>query len=201
VVINSAVFIIFAFSFFKPRTRRDWRSFGSFAAFIVALFVEMYGFPLTIYFLSGWLQTRFPGVEIMQHDSGHLWFTALGIEGNPHTHPIHLLANAFIVVGFLLLSGAWKILWAAQRSGQLATTGVYARIRHPQYVAFISIMFGFLVMWPTILTLAMFPILVIMYVRLALREEKEVAEQFPEEWPAYAQHTPRWFPRLSKPPR
>lgn len=83
--INSLVFIIFAFSFSKPRTLRDWRSFSAFSAFIVALFVEMYGFPLTIYFLSGWLMRRYPGVDLFSHDAGHLWNTLLGWKVNPHS--------------------------------------------------------------------------------------------------------------------
>ena len=81
VVFNSAIFLMFAFSFFKPQTARDWRTFGAFAAFIVALFVEMYGFPLTIYVMSGWLQTRFPNLDLLSHDTGHLWSTLLGEKG------------------------------------------------------------------------------------------------------------------------
>ena len=82
VLINSAVFIIFAFSFFKPRTKRDWRTFSGFSAFIVALFVEMYGFPLTIYLASGWIAQKFRGIDPFSHDSGHLWSTLLGFKGN-----------------------------------------------------------------------------------------------------------------------
>jgi len=83
VVLNSAIFIMFAYSFFKPATARDWRTFGAFSAFIVALFVEMYGFPLTIYLLSGWLQTNYPGLDILSHDSGHLWSTVFGRKRRP----------------------------------------------------------------------------------------------------------------------
>ncbi|MFZ5874904.1 MAG: methyltransferase family protein [Nitrospirota bacterium] len=199
VLMNSLVFVIFAFSFTKPRTARDWRSFGAFSAFLVALFAEMYGFPLTIYLLSGWLQTRYPGVDWFAHDSGHLVEVLFGWRGNPHFGPFHLLSSAFIAGGFILLANAWKVLYAAQRSRALAITGPYARIRHPQYVGFVLIMFGFLLQWPTILTLAMFPALVTMYVRLALREEREVVAEFGEEYVRYAARTPRFFPRLGSP--
>jgi protein-S-isoprenylcysteine O-methyltransferase Ste14 len=196
VIINSAIFIIFAFSFTKPNTKRDWRSFGAFSAFIVALFVEMYGFPLTIYLLSGWLVRRYPGVDFLSHDVGHLWNTLLGWKINPHIDPLHMLSNILIVAGFLLLSAAWKVLYEAQRAGTLAVGGPYAYVRHPQYGGFILIMFGFLLQWPTLITLIMFPILVTMYLRLAQREEHEVISEFSDEYLRYAARTPAFLPRI-----
>jgi protein-S-isoprenylcysteine O-methyltransferase Ste14 len=196
VVINAAVFIIFAFSFTHPRTSRDWRSFGAFAAFLVALFTEMYGFPLTIYLLSSWLGSRYPGLDLFSHDAGHLWHTLLGMKGDPHFDPLHLLSNVAIFGGFILLASAWRVLYEALREHTLATTGPYAYIRHPQYAAFILIMLGFLLQWPTLLTLVMFPVLVVMYVRLARREEREVLKEFGETYARYAATTPAFFPRL-----
>jgi len=199
VVINAGVFIIFAFSFARPRTSRDWRSFGAFSAFLVALFTEMYGFPLTIYLLSSWLGSRYPGVSILSHNSGHLWETLLGWRGDPHLNPLHLFSNVVIGVGFLILASAWDVLYKAQREGQLATTGPYAHLRHPQYGGFVLIMIGFLLQWPTLLTLVMFPILVTMYVRLARREEREVREAFGDAYARYAAATPAFVPRFVRP--
>jgi protein-S-isoprenylcysteine O-methyltransferase Ste14 len=199
VIINAAVFIIFAFSFFKPHTRRDWRSFGAFSAFLLALFAEMYGFPLTIYLLSGWLVRQYPGVDMFAHNSGHLWETLLGTRGDPHVSVLHLLSNVFIFGGFILLAAAWKVLYAAQRTHTVAMSGPYTRIRHPQYVGFIVIMVGFLLQWPTLITLVMFPILVIMYVRLARREECEALAEFGEQYASYAAITPGFIPRLPAP--
>ena len=198
VVINTAVFAIFAFSFTRPRTARDWRSFGGFTAFLVALFTEMYGFPLTVYLLSGWLQRRYPGLDLLTHDAGHLWETLLGWRGNPHLNPLHVLSSVLIGGGFILLASAWRVLFAAQQARQLATTGPYAYVRHPQYVGFILIMLGFLLQWPTLLTLAMFPILVWMYVRLARREEREVRAEVGEAYARYAAVTPAFLPRLRR---
>jgi protein-S-isoprenylcysteine O-methyltransferase Ste14 len=199
VIINSAVFILFAFTFFKPQTKRDWRSFSAFSAFIVALFVEMYGFPLTIFLLSGWLQSRAPGTDLLGHDAGHLWQTVFGIRGNPHFGVLHLLSFVLLIGGFWILSAAWPVLYRAQKQGRLATEGVYARVRHPQYVGFVLIMLGFLFQWPTLLTLAMFPVLVFMYVRLSLTEERQTEREFGQAWRDYAARTPRFLPRFGGP--
>jgi len=118
----------------------------------------MYGFPLTIYFLSGWLSTNYPDVNFYSHENGHLW---------------HLLLNL----------------------DELATTGPYARIRHPQYVGFFLIMLGFLIQWPTILTLLMFPILTYMYYQLAKNEEREVRKEFGERYTDYAARVPAIIPK------
>ena len=198
VFLNSAIFIIFAFSFFKPATPRDWRSFGAFSAFLVALFTEMYGFPLTIYFFSGWLQSTYPEIDWFAHDSGHLLEMMFGWEANPHFGPFHILSFIFIGGGFILLSAAWRGLYAAQKSGTLAVDGPYARIRHPQYVGFVLILIGFLFQWPTILTLAMFPVLVFMYWRLALNEERAVEAELGNVYRAYAASVPRFIPRLGQ---
>ncbi|HAA44014.1 MAG: protein-S-isoprenylcysteine methyltransferase [Halomonas sp. 54_146] len=196
VILNSVIFIFFAFSFFKPQTRRDWRSFGAFSAFLVALFTEMYGFPLTLYFLSGWLQSRYPEVDWFSHDAGHLLEMLFGWQANPHFGPFHLLSMVFIAVGFWLIAAGWRVLYAAQRQGELATTGLYTYVRHPQYVGFVLVMSGFLLQWPILLTLAMFPVLVWMYSRLAIHEEREVARRFGDEWQVYAARTPRFIPHL-----
>lgn len=194
VILNSAIFIFFAFSFVKPKTKTDWRSLTAFSAFIVALFTEMYGFPLTIYFLSGWLAEKYPGVDFLAHENGHLLHTLFGFEGNAHFDPLHIASNVLIFLGFILLSSAWAVLHKAQQTRSLATSGWYARCRHPQYIAFILIMFGFLLQWPTIPTVVMFPILVWVYIRLARREEAMALAEFGDEYRAYQDRTPAWIP-------
>jgi protein-S-isoprenylcysteine O-methyltransferase Ste14 len=123
VFINSAVFIIFAFSFTKPRSARHWRSFDAFAAFLVALFTEMYGFPLTIFLLAGGLGQRYPGLDLLSHNAGHLWNTLIGWQGDAHFNPLHILSSLFIGGGFLLLAASWRVLYEAQRTHTLAMTG------------------------------------------------------------------------------
>lgn len=164
----------------------------------MALFAEMYGFPLTIYLLSGWLQSAYPGVNWFAHDSGHLLEMMFGWKTNPHFGPFHLLSFVLIGGGFLLLSAAWRVLYYAQKIGQLAVDGPYARVRHPQYVGFVLIMLGFLVQWPTLLTLAMFPVLVCMYRRLAQKEERESLRTFGDSYSQYMAAVPPFIPQINR---
>ena len=199
VIINSAIFIMFAYSFSPPKTSRDWRSFSAFSAFLVALFAEMYGYPLTIYLLSGWLSTKYPQIDWLSHDAGHLLEELFGWRANPHFGPFHIASQILIIAGFWVVATAWRVLFKAQKAGVLAVTGAYARVRHPQYVGFVMVLTGFLLQWPTLLTVAMYPVLVYMYVRLARREELEARAQFGAEYESYASKVPAFFPHLWAP--
>lgn len=183
----------------QAANRAGLGSFGAFSAFLVALFTEMYGFLLTLYFLSGRLQSRFPDVDWLSHDAGHLLEMLFGRTANPHFGSFHLLSNVPIVVGFLVISAAWRVLYAAQQNGVLATAGPYVYVRHSQYVGFILMMFGFLLQWPTLLTLAMFPVLVWMYVRLAHEVEREAIAAFGDAYRDYAARVPGFIPHLTEP--
>jgi protein-S-isoprenylcysteine O-methyltransferase Ste14 len=193
--VNSVVFILFALSFFKPQSASDWRSFSAFSAFLVALFAEMYGFPLTIYLFSGWLQSHYPSVNWFSHDAGHLFEMMFGWRVNPHFGPVHIASFVLIGSGFWMISVGWAVLHAAQQRRAMATTGIYERIRHPQYVGFILILTGFLLQWPTLLTLAMYPVLVVMYVRLARHEEADAIAEFGDAYRSYMARTGGFFPK------
>jgi protein-S-isoprenylcysteine O-methyltransferase Ste14 len=196
VVIDSVVLVGFAIGFFHPSSRRDWKAMGAFGAFVVALFTEMYGVPLTIYLLSGVFGDRL-GLDLT-HNGGHLWTDLIGWKGDPHLSPFHLVSYALIGGGFWLMAAAWPHLWRAARSGVLANDGPYARIRHPQYAGFMLIMVGFLLQWPTLITLVMFPVLVVVYRRLAIAEEGEVRAEFGTAWDEYAASHPRFVPRWQR---
>lgn len=196
VLLNIILFGYFLRSSFKPRTKTDWQTFNSFGAFIVALFAEMYGFPLTIYLLTSLFGTRL-GIDFT-HDNGHLLNTLLGFKGDPHFSILHIISYALIISGFTLLGNAWEILYKAQKRQKLAASGIYTYIRHPQYLAFILIILGFLVQWPTLITLLMAPILIFRYIRLARTEEKEMLKKFGSRYTLYMKETPPFFPSTKK---
>ena len=179
------------YRFVAPRSWRDWMGAGLVQAFIIALYAEMYGFPLTIYLLTGFLGIDLP----LTGFSGHLWATMLGY-GATGAMLEMMLGGLFIVVGLVLLIRGWVQVYRTSLEGKLATEGVYGVVRHPQYTGIILAVFGQVIHWPTVITLLLFPLIVWAYVRLAKREESALTECFGEEYQAYRQRVPMLFPHL-----
>lgn len=194
VVINAAIFIVFALGFLKPKKRWEWRSMGVFSAFVVALFTEMYGLPLTVYILTATLGSRYPVTNPFNHMNGNLWAVFSG--GSVYFSAALMLSGGIVMfAGLMIMGKAWRQLHRA--NGQLLTSGIYRSVRHPQYSGLFLILIGMLIEWPTLITITMWPILVLMYYRLARREEKEMLSQFDGEYAAYQQRAPMFWPRLT----
>lgn len=155
VVFNILLFLLFAIGFIRPKKKAEWRSMGAFVAFLVALFTEMYGFPLAIYLLSTWLGKSYPVLDPFSHPSGHLVLTFLGLAHSDAALVIlHIITNGIIFFGGYLVYKGW-ILIHGSRGEDLVTESVYSYVRHPQYCGLFLVTIGFLVQWPSLTTLVM----------------------------------------------
>jgi len=194
-IFNVGLFLFFMLSFIKPRGSQEWRSMGVVTAFLVALFAEMYGFPLTIYLLTGWLGDAYPVLQPFNHKYGHLWVVVFG--GSTLAWAIVMgLSLFFMIMGYLLLSKGWTQIHGAR--GGLVTNGIYAYARHPQYTGLFLVIIGFLVQWPTFLTILMAPIMLYAYVHLARVEERRAEAEFGETYNNYVKNTPAFFPPFNQ---
>jgi len=187
---NIGIFLFFILSFLKPRGSDEWRNMSVVTAFLVALFAEMYGFPLTIYLLTGWLGDAYPVLQPFSHKPGHLWVVVFG--GSTIAWAVVMgISLVLLIMGYVLLSKGWKQIHAAHST--LVTNGLYAYARHPQYTGLFLVIIGFLVQWPTLLTVLMAPVLIYAYVRLAIKEERRAQSGFGQAYSDYIQQTPVAF--------
>ncbi|MFQ6004178.1 MAG: methyltransferase family protein [Woeseia sp.] len=177
------------YRFFAPKTWREWASAGVVQAFIIALYAEMYGFPLTIYLLA-----RFFGLDRYNLDA-NLWSSLMGV-GPAGMLVSMLLGYALLFVGIGIFIQGWRELHRAHQQNRLATTGLYGIVRHPQYTGLFIGLFGEgVVHWPTLFSVGLFPVIVLAYGLLASREEKRMVAQFGEEYLAYQRRVPMLLPR------
>lgn len=192
---NIGLFLFIFLSFLPPKDRLEWRNFGMVTAFLVALFVEMYGFPLTIYVLTGWLGEAYPVLQPFSRKYGHFWVVVFG--GSDMAWGLVIGASlALMVAGYILLSKGCRQVHGSH--GQLITNGVYSFARHPQYTGLFLVIFGFLVQWPTLLTVLMAPVLLFAYAHLARSEERVMRQRFGQQYMDYRLHVPAFFPSLDR---
>ncbi len=180
----------FVFKYLVPKNFKEWRNFGLIQAFIIALYAEMYGFPLTIYLLTSFLGFDIPWLHI----KGHLWASLFGW-GAGMAMVEMLVGFTFIFLGLSLIVRGWKQIYEAQKTDRLVTEGIYGYIRHPQYTGIYLAIFGQLIHWPTIPTLVLFPVIVVAYYALARKEEKVMIESFGDEYRAYVKKVPMFLPK------
>jgi protein-S-isoprenylcysteine O-methyltransferase Ste14 len=184
-------FTIFVISFFKPKKKREWRNLGIFEAFIIALYAEMYGFPLTIYILSTFFGIKIP----LLHVRGHLWASLFNL-GDNAAMVICQTGSFLMLIGLVIMGIGWRKIYKARREDRLVTNGLYKYIRHPQYLGLILITTGMLIQWPTILTIIMWPILLFAYWHLAKLEEKEMENIFGPRYINYKRKTGMFLPNF-----
>lgn len=178
------------YRYLAPASWKEWTRAGALQAFIIAFYAEMYGFPLTIYFLA-----RFFGLDLAWTEGGNLWAQLFG---TPLAHIVAMLTGYVIVfAGATLVADGWRRVHQARREQRLVTDGVYARMRHPQYTGLFLIVFGEgIVHWPTIVSVAAFPVIVVAYTMLARKEERQMLERFGDAYGTYQGRVPMFVPRL-----
>jgi len=172
-----------------PKTWKEWTRAGVVQAFIIAFYAEMYGFPLTLYAL-----TRLFGLDVAgTFWDGNLWIYLTGTQAAMVVSMIVGYSIAFF--GVALVSAGWREVYRARKENRIATQGPYAAVRHPQYTGFFLVMFGEgVVHWPTVFSLAAFPIVVIAYLLLARKEEHEMVQRFGNEYVEYQRRVPMFLP-------
>ncbi len=195
VAFNILLILFMVMSYIVPKKTVEWRSMGAFIGFIVALFTEMYGFPLTIYLLSSWLGQSYPVLNPFTHNHGHLLLVFFGLGDSPLAMTIlHIVSNAIILFGFYVLYKGWMLIYQS-KGERLVTEGVYSYVRHPQYSGLFLITIGLLVQWPSLTSLIMWPILIFSYYRLAMREEKDMEKAFGRLYEEYRKNVPAFIPK------
>ncbi|SDG72039.1 methyltransferase family protein [Desulfosporosinus hippei] len=186
------VFFIVLYSFvllFIPFYRKmDKKPAGTYLAFIIAFAIEMHGIPFSMYVISWIIGKKLPEGILW----GHTFVSTIGFWG------MYINITCVIIALLLILNGWYNIYkryWSKDAGkGSLVTNGVYRYIRHPQYTGLLLLSLGMIAEWATLPMLLLYPVMIVMYVRLARREEKDMLAEFGDEYWKYMKQTKMFIP-------
>ncbi len=180
------------YKYLAPKSWHEWAGAGVIQAFVIALYAEMYGFPLTIYLLA-----RFGGLDRTELNA-NLWSSLIGL-GETGMMISMIVGYALLFIGIGIFFQGWRQVHKARQSEELVVDGLYALSRHPQYTGLFIALFGEgVVHWPTLFSVGLLPVIIFVYYRLALKEERKVIEQFGEAYLAYKKRVPMFLPRAAQ---
>lgn len=182
-----AIFSVFlAFIPFYQKSQR--RPSGTFFAFVLAFAFEMFGVPFSMYVVTWIFGFTLPTGILW----GHTLRTYIGDSAADFAILLSLVSLGMVIFGWREIH---KQYWSREKGeGKLVTTGIYRYVRHPQYTGFLLVTLGMLVEWATIPLLIMWPILVVLYYRLARREEAEMEKEFGNQYIEYKKKTSMFVP-------
>jgi protein-S-isoprenylcysteine O-methyltransferase Ste14 len=159
-------------------------------AFVIALALEMFGVPLSMYVITWILGRSLPDGILW----GHTLIGQIGLWGMNIAYIFYLLGILLIVLGWKEI---YKHYWSKEEGkGELVTNGIYNYIRHPQYTGFMLMTLAMIFEWATLPLLMMWPILAVIYYRLAKKEEAEMEVEFGSKYAEYRHRTGMFLPRL-----
>ena len=190
---------VFLYGILQPRRKKEWKSAGAAQAWVIALYAEMYGTPLTAYLLMGWLGRSREDAE--KHMNGHLWPVLFHLDEETTIYAQFIctvVGQTFIVVGAVLAIFGWRQLHRAVKEERLASGGLYKYMRHPQYTGFFLFLLGSMINWPTLMTMLTLPILWLVYLKLAKSEEQDAIAEFGDQYRNYMSKTGRFLPGIGK---
>lgn len=188
---------IFLYGLLRPRQKSEWKSAGAAQAWVIALYAEMYGLPLTAYLTMSWLGR--PRADAERHFNRHLWPIIFGVDQAYVEFAqfwFTVAGQSLVLVGAVLAIIGWRQLHRAVQQGEMAERGLYRFIRHPQYTGFFLFLLGSIINWPTLITVITMPILCVVYWRLAQSEEQDSIALFGDRYREYMARTPRFLPKL-----
>ena len=171
--------------------KMDKKPRGTYIAFIIAFAIEMHGIPFSMWVISWIIGKNLPEGILW----GHTLITSIGFWG------MYINIACAAIALFLIMNGWYNIhkkYWSEETGkGSLVKKGVYRYIRHPQYTGLLLLSFGMMIEWATLPLLILYPVMMVMYIRLAKREEKDMLNEFGDEYKEYMKTTKMFIPFIA----